>query len=466
MELEISRITVEVKDRASGRVHRRELAPGAAWPCSVEDLEAMTAKAPKGSSSPRDGDPSPSAPKPSGGEDAPSADAEKGRKGAQKAKSSRTSATKETAKKETPKKETPKKTPKKAPKKKAPKKKTPKKKTSKKKKASEALDLSTIEAREAYDEQILGVVQKGPTSVAAARKVVGGDRMQVVGGLARLVDRGLIVKRGAGLGARYRMPDAAEPEPESAAETPPPKAEVVTPPKERVRLRWRKQELQGRDTLVARFEEGAFRLVPMISGSHGLFYEGDDDSLLSYGCGEVSSLKAVARELAAAGLPDPEVFRANGGSVAACPPPKRMRLGDVELTWRESIKDGRQLCVAPTGEGEMRVMESDGGSFVLVFVRAGDTAFDTLGCGTREDLELRALSLLAEVIDEPTSPREEEVQEAASSESKTEVSGDEADPEPGEPQETSEADEASDQEKEDRLVGSFASVAKQLMESM
>jgi hypothetical protein len=219
--------------------------------------------------------------------------------------------------------------------------------------------------------------------------------------------------------------------------------------------------------LVARFEEGGFRLVPMISGSHGLFYEGDDDSLLSYGCGEVSPLKAVARELAAAGLPDPEVFRANGGSVAACPPPKRMRLGDVELTWRESIKDGRQLCVAPTGEGEMRVMESDGGSFVLVFVRAGDTAFDTLGCGTREDLELRALSLLAEVIDEPASPREEEVQsEAASSESKTEASGDEADPEPGEPQETSEADETSDQEKEDRLVGSFASVAKQLMESM
>jgi hypothetical protein len=144
-----------------------------------------------------------------------------------------------------------------------------------------------------------------------------------------------------------------------------------------------------------------------------------------------------------------------------------MSLGDVELTWRESIKDGRQLCVAPTGEGEMRVMESDGGSFVLVFVRAGDTAFDTLGCGTREDLELRALSLLAEVIDEPASPREEEVQsEAASSESKTEASGDEADPEPGEPQETSEADETSDQEKEDRLVGSFASVAKQLMESM
>ncbi len=444
MELEISRITVEVKDRASGRVHRRELAPGAAWPCSVEDLEAMTAKASKGSSSPTDGDPSPSAPKPSGGEDAPTADAEKGRKGAQKAKSSKTSAKKETAKKGSDKK---------APKKKAPKKKTPKKKASKKE-ASEALDLSTIEAREAYDERLLGVVQKGPTSVAAARKVVGGDRMQVVGGLTRLVDRGLIVKRGAGLGARYRMPDAIEPEPE-AAEAPPPQAEVVTPPKERVRLRWRKQELQGRDTLVARFEEGAFRLVPMISGSHGLFYEGDDDSLLSYGCGEVSPLKAVARELAAAGLPDPEVFRANGGSVAACPPPKRMRLGDVELTWRESIKDGRQLCVAPTGEGEMRVMESDGGSFVLVFVRAGDTAFDTLGCGTREDLELRALSLLAEVIDEP-----------ASSESKTEASGDEADPEPGEPQETSEADETSDQEKEDRLVGSFASAAKQLMESM
>jgi len=453
MELEISRITVEVKDRASGRVHRRELAPGAAWPCSAEDLEAMTRRGSKGSSSPRDGDPSPEAPEHPDAEDARSAEAS--------SKTSKTSAEKKAAKKATSKKATAKKaTTKKA----TTKKKTPKKKT------SEALDLSTIEAREAFDERILGVVQKGPTSVAAARRVVGGDRMQVVGGLARLVDRGLIEKRGAGLGARYRMPDASEAKPEPADETPPPKAEVVAPPRERVRLRWRKQELQGRDTLVARFEEGAFRLVPMISGSHGLFYEGDDDRLLSYGCGEISSLKAVARELAAAGLPDPEVFRANGGSVAACPPPKRMRLGDVELTWRESIKDGRQLCVAPTGEGEMRVMESDGGSFVLVFVREGDTAFDTLGCGTREDLELRALSLLAEVSDEPESPREDEVRsEATTSESKTaddaadDAADNAADEAADEPQETN---EASDQEKEDRLVGSFASAAKQLMETM
>jgi len=452
MELEISKITVEVKDRSSGRVHRRELAPGAAWPCSVEDLEAMSAKGSKRSSSPKRGDPSPTAEATAGAEKDPESSQKtaKPKATAKKASTKKASAKKTTSKKASAKKTTSKKSsPKKAP----------------KKKTSKALDLSTIEAREAYDKRILEVVQNGPTSVAAVYRSVGGDRMQALGGLARLVDAGLVERRGSGRGTRYRLPDGNEQEPETVAETPTPtpKAEVLEASQERVRLRWRYHELMGRETLAARYGAGAFRLVPMLSGSHGLFYEDDDDKVLSYGCGEIKALKEIARELATAGLPDPEVFRANGGTVAACPPPKRMRLGDVELTWRESIKDGRQLCVAPTGEGELRVMESDGGSFVLVFVREGDTAFDTLGCGSREDLELRALSLLAETADDTDGLQDTAAQDAAAAKTGASEPTKATDEPVDEPAKTN---ETSDQEKEDRLVGSFASAAKQLMESM
>jgi len=449
MELEISKITVEVKDRSSGRIHRRELAPGAAWPCSVEDLEAMSRKGSKRSPSPKHGDPSPTAEAP--------ADEEKDLQSSQKTARPKATAKKASTKKASAKKTTSKKT---TSKKSSPKK-SPKKKTTK------ALDLSTIEAREAYDKRILEVVQKGSTSVAAVYTSVGGDRMQALGGLTRLVDAGLVERRGSGRGTRYRLPDASDQELETVAEspTPTPKAEVLKPSQERVRLRWRKHDLMGRETLAARFGAGTFRLVPMLSGSHGLFYEddADGDKVLSYGCGEIKVLKEIARELATAGLPDPGVFRANGGTVAACPPPKRMRLGDVELTWRESIKDGRQLCVAPTGEGELRVMESDGGSFVLVFVREGDSAFDTLGCGSREDLELRALNLIAEASEDADSPKGAAEQDGAGSKTPTSTPT----PEPAKSaDEAADTNEASDQEKEDRLVGSFASAAKQLMESM
>ena len=41
MQFEISRITIEVTDRESGRVVARELAPGSPWPCTPESLEEV-----------------------------------------------------------------------------------------------------------------------------------------------------------------------------------------------------------------------------------------------------------------------------------------------------------------------------------------------------------------------------------------------------------------------------------------
>ncbi len=406
MELEISRITIEVTDRSSGRVMQRELTPGAPWPCSPEALEleaspdneatpdttpAEPARAEKAAS---EEDKSESPAKSSGSSKAKSSaqakSSSKAKSSAQAKSSARTKA-----------KPKPKKAKAKANKGSA------KTTAQQKEKTSSARDLSSIAAREAYDKQILTAVSDGAETAPKVHKVVGGDRMQVIAGLIRLFDAGHLTKQGQGRRTRYSLPGAAAPATVEVEESGP-KPELVEAPTSPVRLRWRKQTIQGRETLIARFEKGVFRIVPMISGAHALYYEGDDDSLLTYGCGEKASLKRIARDLATAGLPDPQAFLASGGDIGACPKPKTMRLGDVELTWRESIQEGRQLCVAPTGEGELRVMESEGGSFLLVFVRAGDTAFDTLGCGTREDLEVRALSLLAEVSEASSSKSKSE----------------------------------------------------------
>jgi hypothetical protein len=421
MQFEISRITIEVTDRESGRVVARELAPGSPWPCTPESLEEVA----RGGDTPVRGEAT----------------------GKKKAKRSTTAEPKSKAKKS--------------------KKKTPKKKSSKPgkapesrksaKKSSKPLDLEDLDARQAYDRQILENVGRGPVSAVMVQQEVGGDRMQVLAGLSRLADAGQIERRGRGRGTRYAVPDAGaeDAEPAEIAEPEPdPEPVVLDPP--RVRLRWRKQTIQGRATYVARFENGAFRIVAMISGAHSLYYEGDDDSLRAYGCGELKALKTVARELAAAGLPEPEAYRAAGGDLSKCPQPKRMRMGDVELVWRETIKEGRQLCVAPTGEGELRVMESDGGSFVLVFAREGDNAFDTLGCGSREELEVRALSLLAEAnaeadADEP----------AAGETQQTEAPQ-------GPVDETTDADESADSDaevaaKDGKLVDSFGEAARKVL---
>jgi hypothetical protein len=100
-------------------------------------------------------------------------------------------------------------------------------------------------------------------------------------------------------------------------------------------------------------------------------------------------------------------------------------------------------------------MESDGGSFVLAFAREGDNAFDTLGCGSREELEVRALSLLAEAN------AEAEADEPAAEMQQTEAPQGPAD-------ETTDADESVDSDaevaaKDGKLVGSFGEAARKAL---
>jgi hypothetical protein len=182
-----------------------------------------------------------------------------------------------------------------------------------------------------------------------------------------------------------------------------------------VSLQWRTQEVKGRKTLEATWANGAFRITPRTGGIAGLFYEHSDGPIYDYGCGQTEALKGLAISLAESDLPTPAAFRAAGGDLSACPRPKRLRLGDSEITWRETVEGDAQICVAAVGDGEFRLVQTEGGSFALAFARKGDTDFDQLGCGTREALEVRALDLLGQLsaadADE-TQPPEKKKKEA------------------------------------------------------
>jgi|GEM_PF-3673367 len=456
MDFEIYRITIQVMDKSSGRVLERELSPGAPWPCTSEDLEVMmesptedkkkaskTAKAVAAETSGK----ASAATKKAATKRAAKAVAEETSSKASSAK--KKAATKKAARavaEETSSKAS-------SAKKKASKKKASKKATASKKKTAKPLDLSELGAREAYDERVLEVVRGAPSSAPVINAVVGGDRMQTLGALSRLIDKEILIKSGHGRSTRYQLHTEDTEPASSKASSPAPAPEVVPRSRSRVRLRWHDQVIDGRKTVYSRFANGGFRIVAMRSGSNGLYYEGDDDNLLVYGCGsKFDELKSVARKLAVAGLPDPAVYWASNGDIAACPEPKKMRLGDVELTWHETIKDGQQLCVAPTDEGELRVVESDGGSFLLIFARKGDDAFDTLGCGSREELEIRALNLLAEVTEGEASLEEHPADDDAR-ESTTDTAEERA------KAPASTGDEAL----ENRLVDSFVRASAQLI---
>ncbi|MBK8266528.1 MAG: hypothetical protein IPK80_35035 [Nannocystis sp.] len=193
-------------------------------------------------------------------------------------------------------------------------------------------------------------------------------------------------------------PDENEPEPPPPPPPPPPTApptpEVVRDP---VKLQWQPREIKGRETLEATWGGGTFRITPRTGGLAGLFFEHSDGPIYDYGCGRSDALKKLATQLAESGLPTPAAYRAAGGDLSACPRPKRLRLGDSEITWRETVEGDAQICVAAVGDGEFRLMQSEGGSFVLAFARKDDTDFDQLGCGTREALEVRALDLIGQL---------------------------------------------------------------------
>lgn len=261
-------------------------------------------------------------------------------------------------------------------------------------------DLDDPVSQRAFDDAVLAAVSAGATSLKQVREAVDTDPMQALAALTRLVDAGRLTQTGKGRKARYALPGAAStvsPQPE-----PEPAPEVINPPP--ARLRWTKEVINNRDTYAAAWDDGAFRIVRLSTGADALYFEKGADTVYEYGCGEAKALKALARELADAGVPTPDQYRAAGGDLTLCPTPKRMRMGDTELTWRESVDGGRQICVAAVGDGELKLLQNDAGSFILAFYREGDTNFDRLGCGTREALEARALDIVGQATDTDEAP--------------------------------------------------------------
>lgn len=280
-------------------------------------------------------------------------------------------------------------------------------------KRSDKLDLRDAKARDDFDNAVFAAIVRGRQTPQAIHGDVGGDRMQVSAALVRLLDQKRVLRSGSGRGVKYSAAVLAEPAP-APAEVPKPAGKPKprqqtrgeAPPKpgkaELPALEWKPAILKGRKTWIARWDDGAFRIIKLPTGADALFFERGQDTLYEYGCGRGKDVKLLARELAARGVPTPDEYRQSGGELGACPPEqvRTTRLGEVELTWKETVQEGRQLCVAATGDGEFRMVQSKGGSFALVFVRQGDDGFEDLGCGTKATLEARALELLAEQADE------------------------------------------------------------------
>jgi hypothetical protein len=261
--------------------------------------------------------------------------------------------------------------------------------------AKPRLDLRDPLNETAFDEAIYTqLAQSGrPVATKTLQKKIEVDEFQVVAALARLVDKGRIVQRGKGEQARYTLPTNAAP---TAAPEPELVPEVVRP--RAAALSWVSDVIKDRETLAAVWEDGAFRIVQRSTGVYALYYETGESTVYDYGCGALLLLKDLAQKLAAMGLPSPQAYRAAGGDLNRCPSPKRMRLGDAELTWRESVDGDRQICVAAAGQGEFKMLKNDNGSFILAFAREGDRDFQNLGCGTREALESRALDILGQTL--------------------------------------------------------------------
>ncbi|MBK8262795.1 MAG: hypothetical protein IPK80_15855 [Nannocystis sp.] len=123
--------------------------------------------------------------------------------------------------------------------------------------------------------------------------------------------------------------------------------------------------------------------------------EHGDRSICDYGCGLSRTLKALAISLAEERpLPFYPAFRAAGGGHR---PPPAPQSACAWATADHLARDRRatpQICVAAVGDGEFRLVQTEGGSFTLAFARKGDTDFDRLGCGATGSPRVRALDLL------------------------------------------------------------------------
>jgi len=267
-----------------------------------------------------------------------------------------------------------------------PKPRKPKAKKAKKPKAAKE-PAFTPEKRAEYDAATLRAVEGGALTNSAVRKKIGGTVMQVVAALTRLVADDKLVLVEEGPPARYK-PATAVPAKSTAASKKLPK------------LTWRSTSTRGRKGYTAAWDVGVFKMFATKSGSFALFYQKDGaDKYEEYGCGPSREVKKQARMIAAAGVPSAEQWHAQGGELLGdCPVAVRRvtKSKSATLTWTDTIQDGRQVCVAPTTDGEFKMESTKGGSFALIFVRDGDATGESLGTGKKATLLKRAL----EIVDE------------------------------------------------------------------
>ena len=70
-------------------------------------------------------------------------------------------------------------------------------------------------------------------------------------------------------------------------------------------------------------------------------------------------------------------------------------IGDVKLTWRETVKEGRKVCVCAMDDGDLELIETKTGSFALFHVRSPED-WDALGCGSKIDMKKKAAKVAAD----------------------------------------------------------------------
>lgn len=252
-------------------------------------------------------------------------------------------------------------------------------------KAESKKTLDSPEARAEFDAATLGAVEGGALTQSAIRKKLGGSALQVVGALGRLVDSGKLVISVEGPPARYKPASAANGQTKKTARQ---KLPV---------LKWSSASRNGRKGYTAPWDDGIFKIFPTRTGSFALFFQ-RGEAYEEYGCASSREVKKQAREIAAAGVPSAAKWHADGGRLGACPVAVRRTTKSkaATLTWTETVQDGRQVCVAPTVDGEFKMESTKGGSFALIFARDGDTSVDELGSGKKATLLKRAL----EIVDE------------------------------------------------------------------
>ena len=244
---------------------------------------------------------------------------------------------------------------------------------------SSSWDLESPDGQEAYYAAVLKGVKEGALTSDAIRQAVGGTSIQAIAALAHLVAANKLEITSKGPPARHRP----------IQERKKPRQKAKSKAKAKLRLEWKSATRKGRKGYAAAWDHGHFLVLKMSGAAFALFYE-KGDTLEEYGCGTSRATKSVAREIAAAGVPTGEQWRQKG--LGSCPTSttRVTKSESAKLTWTETIEGGKQVCVAPTVDGEFVLKSTPGGSFALIFYRTADESIVDLGFGSKDTLQRRA----------------------------------------------------------------------------